>query len=80
MRVSLTLKEFEGLFINNQNCIVIPEWDGGPCTFNMTDQGECYIRRWEECEPCTDMMSLGELYNYVNGNFKIHIQDYKDLF
>jgi hypothetical protein len=26
MKVELTLKEFEALFQNNQDCIVIPDW------------------------------------------------------
>lgn len=80
MKIELTLEEFESLFQNNQNCIVIPDWNGDTCTFNRNQEGLCYIVRWEEYDPCTGLMTISELLDYVNGDFKLHVQDYKDLF
>lgn len=80
MKVTLTFHEFNSLFMNNSDCVVIPEWDGNPCYFIKRNDGMCFIFRYGEYEPCTDLMTLEQLYEYVNGDFKLHVQDYKDLF
>lgn len=63
MKVILEKKDIEKLF-KDTSCIILSDWEGTPATLNKTDDGKYYMVRWEEYDPCTDMLDIDTLiYN-----------------
>jgi len=80
MKVILDKKDIEKLF-KDTNCIVLSDWEGTPATINKTDEGKYYMVRWEEYEPCTDMLDIDKLIDVtLSEGVILQINDYSSLF
>lgn len=80
MKIQLTEDDINFLF-RDTNCVVIPEWEGGPATINKTDDGKFYMVRWEEYEPCTDLVDISDLVDVsLSEGVLLHKDDYSMLY
>lgn len=79
MKIQLTEDDINFLF-RDTNCVVVPEWDGGPATINKTDDGKFYMVRWEEYEPCTDLVAISDLVDVLCDGVLLHKDVYSMVY
>lgn len=80
MKIYLDKTDIEILF-KDTDCIVVPYWDGDAATINKTDGGKFYMVRWEEYEPCTDIVDIDYLIDVtLSDGLILHPSDYLNLY